>query len=204
MHEDMSNGPARPTGPSAIHNNPNLTVPYPLCLSDEERVSLGQAVAGVIAAFKTKSEVIFDMAMNQFADLGSHMVGHGLAGMNWSALQTAFAMSGMEPHDADNVMVVIAYEGESTEAEQQLVDMASEFIKATYAGAHASAMDLWAAWVNSLPEDDWDTYAKGVMALLQNALEVAGCRLEEDADATAMLGTPTLHLVHHCQDHDHN
>lgn len=196
MHEQMNDGPKRPDSGAS----PQVTSPDMSCLPEEERQELGLVSMAAIAALKSGSPVLIDAAMDKLVDLGAHKVGHALQTLLWSSFQAMLMRNGQPPHDAANSLVMITPDPEHsdglTEGDHLLCEMASEFLRATIAGAHAAAMDAWAKWVDSLAEDDWAYYQKGVVLLMIQALEIATSEMQPGGEeADMVLGGNSARLV---------
>lgn len=194
-HEEI-NAPQRPEGTGGFPTGPQLTPPSLACLDDEERNRLGDAVSAVLAAVRGPGQTVFDMAMDNFVDLGAHQVGHGLQSMVWSAFQAAMLINGMPMHDNQGVHVSVLVQGENlTEADHVMAEMASKFVEATIAGAHSVAMDAWANWCNSLEEGDWPLYCRGIAVLVQQAIYISTAEsVELDETGKAVMGENTMQL----------
>lgn len=191
-HEEI-NAPQRPEHSGSPFGN--ATPPSMACLTDEERTELGNAVGAVITALRGNN-LLFDMAMDAFVDLGAHRVGHGLQSMVWSSFQAVMLVNNQPLHDAQGTFVSVQMEGENlTEADHAVATMASTFVEATISGAHGAAMDTWVNWCNSLEEHDWGLYCKGIALLVQQALIISTAELAEpDETAKAVLGENSVQL----------
>lgn len=200
-HEEISGGPTPPE-----LNMPQLTPPTLGCLEPEERKAVGELVPAVIEAVKTQVEALIGMAMDNFVAMGSHVVGHGLQTMIWSAFQSSLIRHGQPMHDATTAVVSLAAEDDQplTEADLAEVEMVTEFVRGTIGGAHVSAMNVWVDWVNSLPADSekgWELYCRGVAALVGQALFIATAEQAPGGElGDAVMGGPSAVLRSRSED----
>lgn len=195
MHDNVGDAPKPPE-----HNHPDmpqLTAPSLACLTPEEQATLHEIGCAIIEGLKpSSSELLLAMALERLVSLGAHMVGHGLNTLVWSSFQAFLVANGQPPHDDAEAMVILAPQGEAlTEADVKMADMVTEFVKASLAGAHASAIGVWADWIETLGEGDWDRYVEGVVAIIKEANSFARGVMQKDEEASEMLGRPMARLI---------
>jgi hypothetical protein len=131
-----------------------------------------------------------ERAFERLVSLNPHLVGHVLQVMIWSSYQTAIINANMRARDSSDVLLSISVEGDD-KRDRAIEEMASEFSKATFAGAHRVAMDLWQAWVKGLDlneKDDFISYCQGVDTLAVGALQIATGQLKASESLSEMLG----------------